>query len=350
MLVSASVTPRLRAEVLRGDRPRPEFLKLEADHGVRLLDWSALDGGGNLHRGAITSLRQVRVALRSLPDTEVVLTDGEHLGIPLGLAMTTLRNRVPHLMIGHHLTTRAKTPFFRVLHADLGIDRIVVHSDHQLLGVRRQLGLTNANLALVPYGVDTEFWQPQGLTEEALIVAPGREHRDQATLAEAVADLPGRLFVSDLSLHNPGARRAAPLRWAENVERGTLDFRELRHLYARAEMVVVPLLEADFPAGVTTVLEAMAMGKPVVVSATQGLDGLVRDGETGVLVPVGDAPALGAAVRRLRSDRAARHRIGQQAREEAVACFGMDLYAQRLSDHLTNLAARPRARSRRRQE
>lgn len=339
MLVSADVTPRLRSEVADLQRPCPEFLRLESAYGVRLLDWSALADRKGGHRSMTRSLRHVGVALRPVARAEAVLTDGEHLGIPLALAMRALGISAPHLMIGHHLTTTAKVPCFRVLHAERRIDRILVHSTRQLRLARRRLGLANGKVELVHYGVDTDFWAPQAVAEEPLIAAPGREHRDYRSLAEACATLPARVFVSDASLHNPGARRSAPINWPVSVQRGRVGYQELRQIYARAQVVVVPLIETDFPAGVTTVLEAMAMGKPTVVSATQGLAGVVLDGETGVLVPPGDPRALGSALRTLLESPAQRRRLGGNARDEAVARFSLRLYAGRLAQDLADLAS-----------
>jgi len=67
--------------------------------------------------------------------------------------------------------------------------------------------------------------------------------------------------------------------------------------------------------GIPTVfMEAMATGRPVVSCAVSGVPELVRDGETGVLVPSDDARALAAAIARLAHDDALRLRLGRAAR------------------------------------
>ncbi|MDP8911934.1 MAG: glycosyltransferase, partial [Actinomycetota bacterium] len=67
--------------------------------------------------------------------------------------------------------------------------------------------------------------------------------------------------------------------------------------------------------------EAMAHGRPVVASAVGGFLDLVVDGETGILVPPGDVPALRAALERLLRDGALRARLGAAARERARTAF-----------------------------
>ena len=61
-----------------------------------------------------------------------------------------------------------------------------------------------------------------------------------------------------------------------------------------ARLVVVPSIVLD--ACPTVVLEAMAAGRPVVASSSGGITDLVDDGDTGVLVPPGDAEALARAL------------------------------------------------------
>jgi glycosyltransferase involved in cell wall biosynthesis len=73
------------------------------------------------------------------------------------------------------------------------------------------------------------------------------------------------------------------------------------------------------------VLEAMAMGKPVVATSTGGLPEIVRDGETGLLVPPGDSEALGrAASALLRGDPSRRRALGLAGRARVESCFTVD--------------------------
>jgi glycosyltransferase involved in cell wall biosynthesis len=78
-----------------------------------------------------------------------------------------------------------------------------------------------------------------------------------------------------------------------------------------------------------SVLEAMAAGLPVVASGVGGLSELVVDGETGILVPPGDVPALAAALGRLIADRELRRTLGAAGRARAEELF--DLAAFRLA-------------------
>jgi glycosyltransferase involved in cell wall biosynthesis len=341
MLVSCRVDGRLREEVACGRRPHPEFLRLERDHGVDLLDWSRLPGSAD-RRSLRQSIAHTRAALERVEDVDAVFSDGEHVGIPLALAMRVLRRRVPHLMLGHHLTTRAKPQLMRLVGRG-ETTRVLLHSQRQRVFAEHALRIPSSRLAVVPYFADEGFWRPEAVAQEPLIVSAGREHRDYRTLALACAGLSERVAIAAGSPHSPGARWAEPEQLPANVSTCLLRHRELRDLYARARVVVVPLLPNDFQGGVTTVLEGMAMGKAMVVSATEGQRDIVRDGVTGVLVQPGDAAELRHAIRRLLSDPRERARLGTNARSAVETQFSLDLYVARLAAHLDDIRHAPPA-------
>jgi glycosyltransferase involved in cell wall biosynthesis len=68
--------------------------------------------------------------------------------------------------------------------------------------------------------------------------------------------------------------------------------------------------------------EAMAAGKPIVATRSGGPDELLRESQSGLLVPVGDTHAIAAAVESLRGDDALRRRLGVEARKYAIAHCG----------------------------
>lgn len=77
-----------------------------------------------------------------------------------------------------------------------------------------------------------------------------------------------------------------------------------------------------------TILEAMACGVPVVATAVGAVPELVAEGETGFVVPSGDANALAARLRRLIRESELRHRMGRAGRERATSLFTLDAMIQ----------------------
>jgi glycosyltransferase involved in cell wall biosynthesis len=96
---------------------------------------------------------------------------------------------------------------------------------------------------------------------------------------------------------------AERVRWLGRLE-------DVRPVLAAADVVVAPSLAEGL--GVAAI-EALAAGRPVVASAVGGLGELVRDGRDGLLVPVGDEPALAAALDRVLADASLRARLGGEA-------------------------------------
>ena len=78
------------------------------------------------------------------------------------------------------------------------------------------------------------------------------------------------------------------------------------------------------------ILQAMACGIPVASTTVGAITEAVDDGSTGLIVPPRDAPALGAALARLRDDPALRQRLGAAGHARAVRDFGLDRMLDRM--------------------
>lgn len=245
--------------------------------------------------------------------------------------------------------------------------RLLVHSRAQADLVAPALG-GRWEIVVVPYQVDSAYWQPrlprdEPAAEAALLLAVGSEHRDYETLVRAVEGLPVRLLIAAGS--HWARRLARPGSLPSNVEYldRPLPFHELRERYAVATAVVVPVVDVPNQSGVTTILEAMSMGLPVITSTSSGQRETVRgplvtaggrldweatadrgpadareSGEreaTGLYVPVADAAALRAAIELVLGDTALRERIGGAARASVDRDFTVERFAERFAAHLS---------------
>jgi glycosyltransferase involved in cell wall biosynthesis len=88
------------------------------------------------------------------------------------------------------------------------------------------------------------------------------------------------------------------------------------------------------------VLEAAAAGLPIVATAAGGTGEIIRDGETGLLAPTGDAAALALGIARLAGSSELRARLGEAARAHATAAFGMERFVREFADLYLELAGR----------
>jgi glycosyltransferase involved in cell wall biosynthesis len=93
--------------------------------------------------------------------------------------------------------------------------------------------------------------------------------------------------------------------------------------YARCHILCMPSYMEGWP---KVLVEAAAMARPVVTTNVPGCRDVVRDGETGLLVPPRDAEATAAALGRLIEDAALRRRMGEHARALAEREFSVDRF------------------------
>lgn len=113
-------------------------------------------------------------------------------------------------------------------------------------------------------------------------------------------------------------------------------------VFERAIAVVVPSLGEGFG---MVALEAMERGRAVVASAVGGLPEIVRDGETGLVVPPGDPGALAEALGRIVDDPARTAAMGRAGRVRALAEFAQSRCVERTAVLYERALARGRIRS-----
>jgi glycosyltransferase involved in cell wall biosynthesis len=171
------------------------------------------------------------------------------------------------------------------------------------------------------------------LSEEELALPTGRDgsvfaggysNRDFAPLVEVSlrVSAPMTLATERLSAEQ---RSQLPAR----VRAGRISHDEFVRLMSRASVVVVPLEHrTDRSAGEQTYLNAMAMGKPVIVTDTMGVRDYVEHEQTGLIVPPRDPDALAHALEWTLNpaNEPAALAMGERARQVALARFGPDNY------------------------
>ena len=128
------------------------------------------------------------------------------------------------------------------------------------------------------------------------------------------------LIAGDRDPGNPAAvPESALLGW---VDEGLIEWlghvEDMPGLLASADVFVLPSYREGLPKGL---IEAAACALPLVTTDVPGCREVVQDGVNGLLVPAGDAQALGIAIARLQDAPELAARLGRAAREKALTCF-----------------------------
>jgi glycosyltransferase involved in cell wall biosynthesis len=146
-------------------------------------------------------------------------------------------------------------------------------------------------------------------------------------------------IIGDGPLRHVLAERIDELHLDSSVRlAGAFAFEEVLDRYREATVFVLPCVTAadgDRDGIPNVILEAMAMGLPVVSTRHSGIPEAVEDGRTGVLVPPADPVALADAIAALIDDEELRERFGRRGRERIAAVFDVDVNARALLAEVT---------------
>lgn len=275
--------------------------------------------------------RMAREIQRRQREYDAVVTWGEKLS--LAMLMQQEPAGKPHIAMMYQFEKpNIRLPlsaFKKNLHA------VVTWSSVQRRALIEKIGFPATRVYLIRHYVDQLFYRPRE-AEDDMICAVGAEMRDYATLVEATRGTGIRCHIAAERVRIPGRLRLLNDRHVSiadilaradtNVTGGRMPLVELRKLYARSRFVVVPLLKSDTDNGVTVILEAMAMGKPVICSRTRGQVDVIQEGITGLYVPVGDAAAMRAAIMSLWNDPARARQMGLAARAYIEKYHTLELF------------------------
>lgn len=266
----------------------------------------------------------------------------------------------PVVVIAHHLfgATAFQAASFPVALATWILERPIpaVFRNTQAIAVSESTkedlvrrGLRPERITVIPNGIDLEYFTPGAESEAAtrptlLYLGRLKKYKRidlvvEATAALAREGLDVELWIGGDGDQDEALRAQARRLGIENRVRllGFLDEGEKRRALRRAWVHVLTSPKEGW--GISN-LEAAACGTPSVVSDAPGLRESVLDGQTGILVPHGDVPALARALGLLLRDREMRERMGRQAREFA-GTYSWDASAERVEGLLERVVAGP---------
>jgi glycosyltransferase involved in cell wall biosynthesis len=335
LLAAGRFGEAMKQSVAEGREPRLDVFEIARELGADVVDYLDVDAHPSHHVRLVTrtlgaSAGVAMIGFMRRHDYDAILTTGEDIGLPLAALLDKTKARCSHTMIAHTLFPRKKRVFFDYLGAARRLDRVLVYSTSEERNAIERLGVPAHKVQRIYFHADPGFFFDDGREQEpALICAAGQLLRDYDCLVEAVRDLPVRVEIAagspwiDASLEPRGTL-------PDNVSWGKKSRFELRELYRRATLAVVPIKQNEYQTGIATILEMMSMGKCVIASRTRGQTDTIVDGETGVYVSPEDPAALRAAIQRMLAAPAERARMGAAARRFVEADASLDRFVERI--------------------
>ena len=227
------------------------------------------------------------------------------------------------------------------------VDGFIAVSTDVAASVRRAYRPGPGRLAVIPNGVDIERYDAPvdraavrerlgiaGEARVAIVVAKLMEQKGHSVLLEALASLGDRaagletFLVGDGELRGELERQAARLGLEARVHFvGSRS--DIPDLLAASDLFLLPSRWEGLP---MALLEAMASGLPVIASSVSGTREVVESGESGLLVPPGDADALAAAIARVLAAPSEAARMGVAGRRRVEDCYSAGAQARQHAD------------------
>lgn len=338
--------PDEELEKLERENRKKRDRLLEQEISATVLDERYLSGEHGwfrkrLYRLIPISAAQIIETLLVHKNYDVVYVYSEKAGFPLSVCFRYLKIKTPLVMMVSRITSgdkrKAVIKKWLVKKGEKGVSSYIMWSSVQRKVAVQDLQIPQSKICPINRGTDQRFWHfiPK---KTDMICSAGMEMRDYPTLVKALKSLNIPCHIAT------GAQRGELFNTVsylykmdeipEHISIGRKSLEELRDLYARSRFVVVPILPTDSDNGLTTILEAMAMGKPVIYSKVQGQVDIVKDGITGIPVRPEDPDAMRNAIVELWNNprlaaemgREARRYIEQEQRQEdAVASIKYEL-------------------------
>lgn len=306
--------------------------------------WQHSRSAGVLRRLEARSVPFVQTALmaNTIRASSAILAMFESEANSLAIVRSMIGTHRPPLLViscwlAHILSDATSPRLHAYRRAYRSVDRLYYFSSVQREILEQALRLPPERLRYLPFGVDSETFVPANATDNGYVVAVGRDRgRDWKVFFEAVdgLDLPIKVCCrrSDLvGLTVPG-----------NVDvLGYVDRETYRRLLGRARVAAVITRPVLYPSGQSVLLEAMAMARAVVVTATPAIEEYIRDGIDCLAVPAGDPLAVRTGIEAAASDGDLRARLGTAARAVVEERFSSSLMWDQIAADLTELGVCP---------
>ena len=289
--------------------------------------------------------QQLRV-LRVASQYDVIFCGCQHDALFLGLLRALGMLKTPVVVTMHHMVNplfrsrRMFGLFFGAITSFVCLHKRVATELVEFFGV------STDRVEVIEWGGDAAFYARSATgeadsasTEPAVgVVAAGRTFRDYGVLIRATrgTDIPVNIYCTADALPTDSVSPNIII----HSQAGLLTLQALLGAYRRAVVVAIPMIDLpDKLIGLTSLIDAMGMGKPVIMTRNAHIDIDIEKEGIGLWVEPGDVKGWQHALNRLLANPQEAREMGQRALALLNGPYHIDRFAGQLASHLTQAAS-----------
>jgi len=206
--------------------------------------------------------------------------------------------------------------------------KIICFTSNQASFWNEVLGFVD-KAVFMPLGVDSDYYSPSSMDISDYIFSAGRTARDIGTLLKAAKQINHNfVIVVGNNLHSEIGSLYVPKNVRLLFEVPQSSYKELLN---KSKLVVLTLHDTPYSCGLSVLLHAMTMGKPVVITKVSSTIDYVSDWKTGVFVKPYDVNDLKQKILHLMGDYENAKKIGANARMQAERMYNEKIMASNFS-------------------
>lgn len=350
IIATSGKPPNWEIEIANHRRYKLEYLELSRELAAPYMDY---DPPGIHDR---KSIRKSEEALRfdfywawqiankvKKEEYDAVVTFSERVSVPLA---HLLPQQVKHVAILINVFSRKWRSIIKTLQPHKRWDAVVAYSQAEAQALQKVFDIPSEKIHVILNYVDIDFFQPQLAAppsqNEPFVLSQGLAKRDYPTLIAAMRQLPEiDCHISATSAWDSHKAGYESLAIPPNVH-----IKSYNHPYViresidKCRLMVISILPqiGQWCTGSTSVLQAQAMGKPVIVTAIPGICEYVQDGRTGFLVEGQNPTDMAEKINYLWRHPQESQAMGRQGQNWVRQNFSLDCWLQQMTDLLTSFA------------
>jgi glycosyltransferase involved in cell wall biosynthesis len=264
------------------------------------------------HLGMRLSVSAPRSLPKSLPSNTTVFGFDERVAHRVASTRTKHGSGVIWLL-ERAIGLKEQLRRIRTIRALRSMDVVWTYSAPLRPKVAEKLRMPDSKVVFVPLGIDEQFYTKEDYPASPMVLSVGNDRsRDTETLYRALTLVHESRPDVRLVVQTTDDRNCPS--FIERYSRFR-DHSELREFYRQASVVAIATHENLYTSGSTVALEVQAVGRPVVISGTPGMEDYVVDEMSGYLTPPGNAESMAARTLQILADPEFGARLGREGSE-----------------------------------